>query len=1440
MTATGGRRGRLDRRWWLALLLIAVAGCVGRAWNLDFDDRQHLHPDERHWSLTSAALAAADAPPAHGTVFGPLLDWLDGGRSPANPYRVADSFVYGPVTLAAGRAAAGWLHDGAVGGAQPAASVVAALDRLGVPLLTADGDPRFDDGYQVDLVGRLLGVLADTLAIVVIGIAGRRLGGPVVGLCAAAVHAASVLAIQHAHFFGSEPLLGLVAALLVAALVGLDRSPRIAAAVRGGGAVGALAGALIAVKLSGVGLAATAGCALIAVAVVNRRRADVVRLAAAAVAAMVAIRVLLPGAFVGLGLRLDGDFLADVRMLRRLATVDMPPAIQWADRVPVLEVGGWLVRSTIGPGAAAAAVVGAVALWRRRAECGRLPVAALLGAVPITWLTVLRGGVTTSRYFVPLLPVVALLAGYGFVATWTVLRRATPARRRVGTAVLTAAALAVVVWPVAFVSGVYGNEHTRVTASRWIAEHVPAGSALTHEAWDDALPLGITGVDPSAYTRVQLDLFGVDTPEKVELLAERLTTVDYVVESSPRVWNTVVRLPARFPSTINFFAALDDGRLGFERVATFTSPPRLGPWRFDSNAVEEAFSVYDHPEVRIWQRVRSLTVGELRAVLDPQAAAAAVHVAPRDAAGNGGLLTAEERAANATAPAHDQAFVTGGVAGSTVVQLLGWLLVTVMIGLAAWVLALPALGRLPDAGAGIAPTVGLVLVVAATVIAAGLGARLGQALVSTLVAALFVGAAAAAVRNRAAVTAAVRGNGRTIAAAVATSVGGGAVALLVRAGNPDLWHSHRGGEKPFELAMLTAVLRARTLPPPDTWFAGGALNYYYGGSLLVATPARLLGTSPSLAMNLGIGLVGMLTAGAAFGLGAAAWAARPGPHADAARRGAALAGVVAAVGVAVVPNPATAAAVLRYFAGGARGAFDWWAPSRVVPDSPVITEYPAWSFVFGDLHAHVIGLPVMLVVVTLLFGWLAAVAAADDRRVQPRLLVAATLLGVAVGAVRAVNTWDLPGVAAMVLIVTALSAALVRRRRETWFALGLSGVVALAAAVLPWLPFTRRFVVAEGGLDPVVDPTPLLSAAAQFAFWAVLTAIAIGAVLVDPAATRALSRLRWIVAVAAIVATSAVAVVADRVVLAGAVLLALGAVCAAVIAAGADGGARGPRSVPAGACALLALGWAAVAVIETVSIGNDFDRMNTVFKGWFQAWALLAVGGAGVVVWLLRVTWRRAGIAVLGVGATMVLLFVAVLVPARLDDRTSAGGLSLDGAAFVAAGAEPDAPEWVAAVAADWPLIEWFRAHVVGFPTVAEAPGRGYTWTARVATHAGMPTVIGWPHHQSQQRRHDGAEIGRRVADLTALYTGGDPTTALEVLWRYDVRYLVFGAAERELVATVSGSAEAAGASAAAVRALPCTTEVFAHADTFVLAVDQPCVTSVLFESDDAPVHTTN
>lgn len=1502
-------------------MVVTLAGCTARMWNLDFDNRQHQNPDERHWALTAAAIdRATPIAPTQG-LLGPVADWLDGQKSPANPYRGTDFFVYGPSLLALTRASAGVLAEGVERSDQPVVSLVKAFDWIGIPLLDSTGKPRFDDAYNSDLIGRLLSALFDSGTIVVVALIGRRVGGRRAGILASVFQASSVLSIQYAHFFGAEPLAQLMCAILLLASIHLaiDRRKRF------GLLAGAAAGLTMAIKISTFAVIVVPIVILVAQLMANRHRLrlegdfetlsrrrlwpfrsrETARLALFLVTFGFAFRVAYPSAFVGLGFRPNPQVIANFRLLRSLYNADLPPAVQWAARIPILDPLRTLVLFAVGPGTSLAALFGAVLLWRAKHLANALWFFVVLGGATLAaFLTSAWQFSPTSRYFIPMLPSLHALAGFSAVtAFWKLPSRGlgvpganswrphfvwlsgqfgVRVRLRTGQILVFLCAAASVLWSIAFVQGVYGGTHTRIRASRWIAENVPPGSVVSSEGWDDGLPLSTEGIDPSRWKSERFDLFGADSPTKVGQLAKQIQKTNYIIESSPRVWKAVRRIPARYPSTIRFFDALDNNKLGFVRVATFISPPRLGPIRISDSAAEEAFSVYDHPEVRIWKRTANLKLAAVERVLGIDQSAIALQIPPTEAKANGLLLRPAELSANLTGETFNQAFASRS---SGLLHAVAWLILLELLALAVFVSLAPTLKALPDAGFGLSKLGGLVFVALPLWMIVAWGfAKLSWVLVIILVGLVLLLGCFRFFQNKPLLAQLWLERRRMLVTVELITVCTFATVIALRFSNPDLWHPYRGGEKPFEMAYLTSVLRTKTLPPYDPWFSGGVQNYYYGGWFLISSVARIFRTSPSVAFNLSLAVFASLTATTAFSASSAlakiSWIGQNKMSGDTVRRAGRSVPIAGFLGAGLVLLGSNAAPALEVLRAVGKDSLkrDWWSYSRVIPNSTAITEFPAWSFLFGDLHPHLMGLPILGALIVTACAFVlhhgdgfgtsdSSELAAKRLRGLKGELVWGLVFGLILGLIRATNTWDFP--MSCVISVFAMAwtfwkgsvrgphvcepSTTPNFRREQWigFAAVLLGLC--FALLVCWGPYNWRGQVFDAGVVRNDEPTPIWSWIVQFGWFGAVTLLTAGLELWPRGTAFVRVRAATLWTGAALTFAGLLLLLPNHRVLMADAGLAL--FCFGVLLR-RKSTARSPAAL-----LLLALAWGLGTLVEIVTILNDNGRQNTVFKFWYQMWLLLGIGSAAALAGVfgsiqntsraqvfegtkrffdsLRVSRtgpsadpsegsvqrfprfsQALAVGLVGLGLASSGSFFGLAINPRASDRVSTRIKSLDGSAFLSVDFQVNDDGTRLRPNQEFGAVEWLRKNVSGLPVIAEAPGVGYSWRSRMSWLTGLPTVLGWPHHQSQQRRPYGASISMRQTDLKILYTSTNDEEVLTVLRRYSIRYVVLGGVERSF---------AKPASFGSVLTLDCVKPVFQDDSTTlepvsILKVDSECL----------------
>ncbi len=508
----------------------------------------------------------------------------------------------------------------------------------------------------------------------------------------------------------------------------------------------------------------------------------------------------------------------------------------------------------------------------------------------------------------------------------------------------------------------------------------------------------------------------------------------------------------------------------------------------------------------------------------------------------------------------------------------------------------------------------------------------------------------------------------------------------------------------------------------------------------------------------------------------------------------------------------------------------WWRASRVVRDytpqgehQEVIDEFPQFSFLLGDLHPHVLALPFALMAVGLA---LAALQAAQRfpglsaLREWPALLrflhghgPPFWVLPIAFGGLAFLNTWDFPIYTGLLLAAWALGAWSAGRpwRSFRWDLLGLAGgVLGLGAAL--YLPFYLGFRSQAGGLLPnLYNGTRLPQFLVMFGFQGIGLILLI---LADALRQRrSLDLKAWggtVLAGTLGLGLAPVGMLVGIYALARKVNLSLPGVPVSLEAL--EPWVRGrlldgtvvlegnptpfPGSGPwvpmllagmgMGAAALwgrkggvksfvgllvvfgAALAWA----VEFVFIRDFFGtRMNTVFKFYYQTWALWSVA----LAWGMGALWewgKRARPLLAGLFGGMIAL--AALYPALMLPIKAgyfAGPPTLDGYAYLAI----EAPDDLAA-------IEWLNRHVQGTPVILEAPGwQGISFQperGRFAAHTGLPTVLGWAGHEHQWRgSYD--EMGRREPDLMVLWRSPDLEATQALLDRYGIVYVIVGRTER-------------------------------------------------------------
>ncbi|MBX7212596.1 MAG: hypothetical protein K1X39_01150 [Thermoflexales bacterium] len=716
-----------------------------------------------------------------------------------------------------------------------------------------------------------------------------------------------------------------------------------------------------------------------------------------------------------------------------------------------------------------------------------------------------------------------------------------------------------------------------------------------------------------------------------------------------------------------------------------------------------------------------------------------------------------------------------------------------------------------------------------------------------------------------------------------------AACALFRSYVPEI--TEAGGEKYMESMFINAILRSPSFPPNDAWLSGYPISYYYFGYVLLAMLTRVSGIAPSIAFNLGGAMFFALALVTAFSVGFNLFGLRlrhaPAGEEAAPRRETRpyAAGLLTAIMLGVMGNLGGLMGLLRcgntlptafwqwldvrqiatkttndVCTQGVPGGFFynwWWDWSRVVKDlsvtstaanpqpQEVITETPIFSYILGDNHPHVMGLPFTLLALLVALAYLSQPILKRGLEVEfgigegrlkniPLELPIGNLGEIALTAILAgglsfMNTWDFPVFGGLIALALIAGRAL---RRESLSPAVLFSLAVFVIGYILYLPFYATFASQAKGL--MVN---LLNGTKFHQFFLIFAPFLIAAIGFVIATAE-----EWRLGAGQLLGRAARL---GLIGLGGALLL--GALVGVTSSMGrqlladmtATGNAQGVTA-------------AAIQRRLTERI-NPFDP--AVAGPWTPLLLLILVSVCGVLAWrvlgprLSGLTRKHDSVEQLDAGRISPLLFVLSLfmvgalvtvavefvylldnfgtrmntvfkfyfqgwtmwavaagfaIPWLLGSRRwLTRGIAMVALLFVGFGllwpvfagnsrtdgyAGTPTLDGAAYLTSTHPddarLIEWINANVQGAPVIVEAPGKGYasyTYNGRISAFTGLPTLLGWGGHQSQWRGNYTVP-GQREPQIERLYTlVNDDNETRRILRQYNIDYVVVGDAERAL-----------------------------------------------------------
>jgi len=665
---------------------------------------------------------------------------------------------------------------------------------------------------------------------------------------------------------------------------------------------------------------------------------------------------------------------------------------------------------------------------------------------------------------------------------------------------------------------VYTNSHTWIQASKWIFQNVPGTqpnidtrpvqldkhkrpiplppipptrqTVILNEMWGDDLPTGVEGMANPGYSNTQWALQEPDSPNKIDELSSKLSKTDYVMMADKRAYGTYLRIPDKYP--INYFyyhtMMTEPEKLGFKKVYEKAVYPSLFGINIKDDKADESFQLYDHPHVFIFKNEKYISAADLKTMITEGSEQVKKQFGFKTGFGNPNIGQLRDK-------------VLGLL---PMFSVFFWYLMVQILAFVALPLNFVIFKNLPDKGYGLSKISGLFLFAFINWIFVSLHVwNFYQFNLWLLLTALAAGSAYYYYKNKNEITAYAKTNSRHILINETVLLAAYMFFIIIKLWTPDIHNvagqGYNGGGEPMGMAYLSAIFNDVKFPPHDPWLSGFTLNYYYWGQLMLATLSKILGYMPRITYNLSLALLFALCFTGAFSV----------CYNITKKYLFALFGgfLLAMAGnyhtIVFFFESITGSSSIQQFMGNFFRFEFIWNPTRIYSNS-VITELPFFSYLYADLHAHNIVIPVTVLFVGLAYNVLKTNNNTDYIINSfgsniPEQVITLLVLAITMGVMFPMNTWNFPtvgffGVAVFIAIGYRMVVNMKKPKNIMQYAgrAGIIGVdfliilisVAVVAYIL-YIPFYKNFQSPYKTVPNKNAPTEWVSLFVMFKYFSV-------------------------------------------------------------------------------------------------------------------------------------------------------------------------------------------------------------------------------------------------------------------------------------------------------------------------------------------------------------------